>query len=367
MSAPILVRNAADGGNIDAWDEARVRRQLVSILRKDGERELESVFHDWDASGNGTISRLELMRKVRRHVPKEREWYSGVRAAVAEAFHRVDVSGEGSISLEKLCNWLEVDDLSPLDAFGIEKTRVTAVLEKVYGSMKPVPTSNIVVKKRQPKKRVKPKPTQDVMPVTPRPASNKPPPLYYNRHARWMEEALVERAAARRESKASKDRALPSRDTAFYELCAFNRTGGRGTWTAPGLPSFRASSPLIAPSSGLSPPQPKPITQPPLLLFKAGYSPLRQALVSHRTHVQHSPREHSRGHGAIQDRYPSPDRQALHMIETNASRLRSPRTQSLCSPQASRIPLSPSPPMSRPRNTRVRFAESLADSPSHSA
>ena len=115
----------SEDADSDEWSVERLKHELNRLLSVAGIQLLDLV-REWDQSGDGQISRKEMLMHMKRIVNNEAIWYSKVRPAVKEAFDEINTDEpygrNATISLVEFCKWLdppvETRRRSALDAAG---------------------------------------------------------------------------------------------------------------------------------------------------------------------------------------------------------------------------------------------------------
>ena len=269
------------------WDELRLRKEILTILNKEG-MDVGELVKSWDPSGDGTLSRRELLMNMKKYVDEEL-WYASVRTAVMQAYALIDTADDGSVSIDELMQWLHLGpDVATVDGKSDAGALIPAV--RIFGVMydlsnhsirDPVTKLNrskIALKKpektgiagigtpngpsRQ-KTGLKPKRSPPPLPGSPptlttkptRAAPQKPEPRYARYFPEWIDIELRERranrAAAGLEPEQQSPRVVAPRASprAASPGMALMSSTGAALMSRPDVPRWRQSPRMLPPAS----------------------------------------------------------------------------------------------------------------------
>ena len=90
----------------EAWDEARLHRELKAALEAGGLLATD-VVRAW-AGGDNALSKKEFLKSMKALINDEKQWDFVVKDAAVDAFDTIDTADDGSVGVVELCRWLEV-------------------------------------------------------------------------------------------------------------------------------------------------------------------------------------------------------------------------------------------------------------------
>ena len=102
---------AAAKDDQEQWDVDRLRWELTNIMQTNGV-EPADLLKTWDKSGDGQISRKEMLMEMKALVNDYEVWYSTIRRSVKESFDVMNTdeadTKEATISILEFAKWLNV-------------------------------------------------------------------------------------------------------------------------------------------------------------------------------------------------------------------------------------------------------------------
>lgn len=102
----LTFEGAADDDDDEQWDAQRLRKELSKVFRRGGVSAADAI-REWDQSGDARVGKREFLRNLKAMLNDDALWYSKVRGAATEAFLLIDSGGDGELSIDELCKWLQ--------------------------------------------------------------------------------------------------------------------------------------------------------------------------------------------------------------------------------------------------------------------